>query len=252
VYYAGDITRPGCNSEYHCVDERIAGAKPKSLSFSQAAALPLTAITAWEGLFDRLHISPLGSHRGQRLLIVNGAGGVGSIAIQLARQLAQLEVISTASRPESVAWCRDLGAHQVIDHRKDFLDQLKALGIPGVDNALCCADLDQHFPAMGAALLPQGGICGIVENKQPLDFRPLRTKSPRYAIEYMFTRAMYQTPDMIEQHRLLNRVGELIDNGVLRTTVGQVLGRIDAANLRKAHALLESGKAIGKLVLEGF
>lgn len=252
VYYAGDITRPGCNSEFHCVDERIAGAKPASLSFAQAAALPLTAITAWEGLFDRLHVSPDGAHRGQRVLIVGGAGGVGSIAIQIARQVAGLEVIATASRPETVAWCRDLGAHHVVDHNGDLPAQLKALGIAGVHNALCCNDLDRHFPALVEAVLPHATICSIVENKQPLDFRPLRTKSGSYAIEYMFTRPMYQTPDMIEQHRLLTRVAGLIDAGVLRTTLNEVLGRIDAATLRRAHALLESGRAIGKLVLEGF
>ena len=252
VFYAGDITRQGSNSEFQLVDERIVGRKPAKLGFAEAAALPLTAITAWEGLFDRLHISPEGADKGQRLLIVGGAGGVGSIAIQIARQVAGLSVVATASRPETVAWCRELGAGEVVDHRGDLVAKLKARGIEAVDYILCCNDTDQHFPALARLIVPQGTICTIVENARPLPVELLKSKSAAFAWEFMFARSMFQTADMIEQHRLLNRVAELIDAGTLRTTLKGVLGPINAATLKRAHAELESGKVIGKLVLEGF
>lgn len=252
VYYAGDITRQGSNSELQLVDERIVGRKPRNLGFAEAAALPLTAITAWEGLFDRLHISPEGADRGKRLLILGGAGGVGSIAIQIAGRVAGLEVIATASRPESAAWCRGLGAHQVIDHHGDLAAQLRALGIAGVDYVLCATAIEPYLEALAEAILPQGAICAITGAPRPLDMELLKNKSAAFAWEFMFTRSMFQTPDMIEQHRLLDRVAGLVEAGTLRTTLNGVLGRIDAATLRRAHALLESGKAIGKLVLEGF
>ena len=252
VFYAGDITRQGSNSEFQLVDERIVGRKPASLGFAEAAALPLTAITAWEGLFERLHISPEGKDKGKRLLIVGGAGGVGSIAIQIAKRVAGLSVITTASRPETVAWCRELGADEVVDHRGDLLANLKAMGIEAVDYILCCNDTDQHFPALAKLIVPQGIICTIVENARPLPVELLKSKSAAFAWEFMFARSMFQTPDMIEQHRLLNQVAELIDAGTLRTTLKGVLGPINAATLKQAHAQLESGKAIGKLVLKGF
>lgn len=252
VYYAGSITRPGANAEFHLVDERIAGSKPASLDFAQAAALPLTAITAWEALFDRLGVSPSGDDAGRSLLIIGGAGGVGSIGIQLAKTLANLNVIATAARPESQAWCKRLGADHTIDHRGDIPAQLRALGFPHVDYILCFNDTDQHFGAMAAAIAPQGKICSIVENAGPLAIGELKSKSATFVWEFMFTRAMYETADMSEQHRLLNEVARLVDAGRLQTTVGEHLGRIDAAGLRRAHAMLEEGKTIGKLVLEGF
>jgi len=252
VFYAGSITRPGANSEFHLVDERIAGHKPASLDYPQAAALPLTAITAWEAMFDRLGISPKGDDAGKSVLIIGGAGGVGSIGIQLARVLAGLTVIATASRPESEAWCRRLGADHTIDHRGDIPGQLRALGFEHVDFILCFNDMDRHFNAMTEAIAPQGKICSIVENAGPVAIGALKSKSATFVWEFMFTRAMFQTADMIAQHRLLNEVARLIDAGRLQTTIGDNLGTINAANLRRAHALLEGGQTIGKLVLSGF
>lgn len=248
VFYAGDITRPGANSEFHLVDERIVGPMPATLDFAQAAALPLTGITAWEALFVRLRIDPDGRNRGETILIVGGAGGVGSIAIQLARH-AGLTVIATASRPESAAWVRELGAASVIDHRGDMPAQLRALGHETVDHILCLNATDQHWPAMAALIAPQRMICSIVESPEPLDLEPLKSKSAGFVWEFMFTRSMYQTADMVEQHRLLQRIAELIDDGALRTTAAKTLTPINAANLRQAHAMLESGQAIGKVVL---
>jgi len=252
VFYAGSITRQGTNSEYHLVDERIAGHKPASLDYPQAAALPLTAITAWEAMFDRLGISPKGDDAGKSVLIIGGAGGVGSIGIQLAKVLAGLTVIATASRPESETWCRRLGADHTIDHRADIPTQLRALGFEHVDFILCFNDTDRHFNAMAEAIAPQGKICSIVENAQPLAIGALKNKSATFVWEFMFTRAMFQTSDMIAQHRLLNEVARLIDAGKLQTTIGDNLGAINAANLRRAHTLLEGGQTIGKLVLSGF
>lgn len=252
VYYAGDITRSGSNAEWHCVDERIVGRKPRSLSFREAAALPLTAITAWEGLFDRLRLDRDGGDRGRSVLIVGAAGGVGSIAIQIAKQVAGLTVIATASRPDSAAWCRALGADAVIDHTGDLPAQARALGHATVDAVLCCNDIDRHFPALATLIRPQGLICSILSNEQPLSFEPLKSKSAGFIIEFMFTRAMYGTPDLIEQHHLLNRVADLVDAGHLRTTLRRVVGPLNATNLRAAHAELEAGRTIGKLVLDGY
>lgn len=252
VYYAGSITRPGTNSEFHLVDERIAGHKPATLDFAHAAALPLTAITAWEALFDRLGVSASGQDAGRSVLIIGGAGGVGSIGIQLAKVLGGLTVIATASRPESEAWCRRLGADHTIDHRGDMPAQLRKLGFEHVDYILCFNDTDRHFAAMAEAIAPQGKICSIVENAGPLAVGALKSKSATFVWEFMFTRAMFGTPDMIEQHRLLNEVARLIDAGRLQTTLGENLGPINAANLRRAHALLEGGQTIGKLVMAGF
>ncbi|MEM5386078.1 zinc-binding alcohol dehydrogenase family protein [Paraburkholderia phymatum] len=252
VFYAGSITRPGANSEFHLVDERIVGRKPASLDFTQAAALPLTAITAWEALFDRLGVSPQGSDAGKSVLIIGGAGGVGSIGIQLAKQLAKLTVIATASRPESAKWARGLGADHIVDHFGDMPAQLKQLGFEQVDYVLMFNDTDRHFPAAAAVIKPQGGIATIVENAKPVPVELLKAKSAAFHWEFMFTRSMFGTPDMIEQHKLLTEVARLIDAGTLRTTVGEHLGKIDAQNLRRAHKLLEEGRAIGKLVLSGF
>ncbi|MCB5187758.1 zinc-binding alcohol dehydrogenase family protein [Methylobacillus caricis] len=253
VYYAGDITRQGCNSEYQVVDERIVGHKPKTLSAAEAAALPLTAITAWESLFDRLKVeAPPNVKKPKAILIIGGAGGVGSIAIQLAAKVAGLHVIATASRPESAAWCRELGAHDIVDHSVDIVSQVKALNLEYVDYVLILNNTDQHCPAAVRLVVPQGAICSIVENNHLLDIAPLKNKSASFTWELMFTRAMYKTEDMIKQHYLLNEIARLADHGILRTTLAQTLTPINASNLKKAHAALESGRTIGKIVLEGF
>ncbi|GJL56450.1 MAG: NADPH:quinone reductase [Nitrospirales bacterium] len=249
VYYAGDITRPGSNSEYQLVDERIVAKKPTSLAFPEAAALPLTSITAWEGLFERLGISSRGENAGQSILIIGGAGGVGSIAIQLAKQLAKLNVIATASRLESITWVKKLGADQVVNHRNALDQELSAISIQQVDYIFCLNDTMQHWPAMTNAIAPQGRICSIVETPEPVDLDLLKSKSATFVWEFMFTRSMYQTPDMIEQQRLLTSIATLIDDGLLVTTLNEVIRPINANNLRKAHAMLEQGRSTGKVVL---
>ncbi|WP_063549566.1 zinc-binding alcohol dehydrogenase family protein [Burkholderia territorii] len=252
VFYAGSITRAGANSEFHTVDERIAAIKPRSLDFAASAALPLTALTAWEALFDRLRVSPQGADAGKSVLIIGGAGGVGSIAIQLAKTLGKLRVIATASRPASAEWVRSLGADDVVDHFGDLPAQLREIGHANVDYVLIFNDTDRHFPAAAEIIRPQGGICTIVENDKPIPVELLKAKSAAFHWEFMFTRAMFETPDMIEQHKILSEVARLVDGGTLRTTLGEQLGPINAANLRRAHQLLEAGRAIGKLVLSGF
>ncbi|WP_211465046.1 zinc-binding alcohol dehydrogenase family protein [Collimonas silvisoli] len=254
VFYAGDITRPGSNSEFQLVDERIVGSMPQSLSFEQAAALPLTAITAWEALFDRLQVaqSPTPAAPRKSILIIGGAGGVGSIAIQLAVRVAGLNVIATASRPESEKWVRDLGAQHVINHFGDLAAQLRQQGFEQVDYVLILNDTDRHFPAAAAAVAPQGRICTIVENAAPLDVSLLKAKSAGFFWEFMFTRSMFQTADMQEQGSLLDQVARLIDDKTVVTTLNQVLSPINAANLRQAHATLETGRVIGKIVLKDF
>jgi zinc-binding alcohol dehydrogenase family protein len=252
VYYAGDITRSGSNSEFQLVDERIVGKKPTSLSFAEAAALPLTSITAWEALFDRLGISSQGNEAGKSILIIGGAGGVGSIAIQLASKVARLNVIATASRDESRDWCLKLGAALVINHRHSLVDELAVQNIPNVDYILCLNNTDQHWSAMTEIIVPQGSICSIVETTQPVELGLLKSKSVTFVWEMMFTRSMFQTPDMIEQQKLLNAVSELVDSGELVTTANQVIQPINAGNLRKAHAIIEQGSSIGKVVLENW
>jgi len=252
VFYAGDITRPGSNSEFQLVDERIVGHMPQSLSFEQAAALPLTTITAWEALFERLHVPPAATASAKSILIIGGAGGVGSIAIQLAVKVAGLKVIATASRPESEKWVRELGAQHVVNHFGDLQAQLKQQGFDSVDYVLILNDTDRHFPAAAAAVAPQGMICTIVENAAPLDVSLLKAKSAGFIWEFMFTRSMFQTADMQQQGKLLDQVASLIDKQVIVTTVNQVLSPISAANLRQAHATLEGGRAIGKIVLKDF
>ncbi len=251
VYYAGDVTRAGCNSEFHLVDERIVGRKPRKLDFAQAAAMPLTAITAWEAFFDRMKIDIGGRHRGASLLIIGGAGGVGSIGIQLAR-MAGLTVIASASRPQSIAWIKELGASHVVDHRKALRPQIEALGMKHVEYIANFNDLDQHWAAMGDLVAPQGALVAIVANHNPLAMDVVRAKSASMCWELMFTRPRFHTPDMIEQHRLLNKVADWLDSGELRCTLRETLSPINAANLRAAHARLESGTMIGKLVLRGW
>src|SRR5689334_19737384 len=252
VYYAGSRTRPGGNSELHLVDERIVGRKPRNLRFAEAAALPLTTLTAWEGLFDRLGVSRTGADSGRTVLIIGGAGGVGSIAIQLARRVAHLRVIATASRPASAKWVRDLGADEVVDHTRDLAPQLAALGRPEVDYILCCNSTDHHFPAFASIVAPQGRICAIVGTQQPVELGPLMAKSVTFAWELMFTRPTFQTADMIAQHHILDEAATLIEAGTLTTTVTTRLSPINAATLRQAHAMLEGGHVVGKIVLEGF
>ncbi|WP_130931808.1 zinc-binding alcohol dehydrogenase family protein [Pseudomonas sp. Sample_24] len=250
VFYAGSIARTGSYSEFHLVDERIVGHKPRSLSAADAAALPLTSITAWELLFDRLGVVE-SSGEGKYLLITGAAGGVGSMLVQLARQLTRLTVIGTASRQETADWVRQLGAHHVIDHSQPLLAQLQALGVPEIDYVASLTHTEQHFAQLIDVLKPQGRL-GVIDDPESLDVMPLKRKSLSLHWELMFTRSLYETPDMINQHHLLNRVSALIDQGVLQTTVGEHFGAINAANMRRAHALVESGKARGKIVLEGF
>ncbi|TBU84432.1 zinc-binding alcohol dehydrogenase family protein [Phytopseudomonas dryadis] len=252
VFYAGALDRAGANSELHVVDERIVGRKPSSLPFAEAAALPLTAITAWELLFERLQVADGSANQGQSLLIVGAAGGVGSMLVQLARKLTGLTVIGTASRPETQAWVRELGAHHVIDHSQPLVGELERIGIPQVTHVASLTQTDQHYDQLIEALAPQGRLGLIDDPLQPLDVMKLKRKSLSLHWELMFTRSLFATADMIEQHRLLNRVADLVDAGTLKTTLGEHYGTINASNLRRAHALLESGTAKGKIVLEGF
>jgi NADPH:quinone reductase-like Zn-dependent oxidoreductase len=297
VYYAGSISRSlGTNCEFHLVDERIVGRKPKSLSFEEAAAMPLTTITAWEALYDRLYLYPYAIREktaatlsGQTIprssidvannnkkrqdhpphplsiLIIGGAGGVGSIAIQLAKNILNqslhpsssfpgINVIATASRTESVEWCKRMGADYVVNHHKDLKSQIKeVVGIDYVDYILCLNNTDNYFESMKQLVAPQGKICSIVETKAPVDLGGiLQQKSATFVWDLMFTRSLFQTPDMIEQHHLLNTVCDLIDSNKIKTTLTDVLSPINAENLRKAHKKLESGTTIGKIVLSGF
>ena len=245
VYYAGSVVRQGTNAELHLVDERIVGRKPANLSFPEAAALPLTTLTAWELMFERMGISRAGAHAGASLLILNGAGGVGSIAIQLARKLARLEVTATASRPESVAWVKALGADHVIEHSK-------VIGDREWDFVLCLTATDPYWPLFPKITKPQGKIGLIVRTVKPVDLHILHDKSITVCLEGMFTRSTFGTPDMEAQHRLLNEAAGLVEAGVLRPTMKDNLGRICAEHLKRAHQRLEGGHALGKLVLEGF
>jgi len=251
VWYAGALQRPGTNSELHVVDERIVGRMPDSLDFSQAAALPLTTITAWELLFDRLQVLSNHTPSGKTLLVIGAGGGVGSILVQLARQLTGLNVIGTASRPETQEWVKQLGAHQVIDHSRPLSTELKRIGVPEVDYIASLNQTDTHFNEIATAIAPQGRIA-LIDDPAALDVRALKRKSVSLHWEFMFARSMFDTADQIEQHHLLNRVGKLIDAGIIRSTVAEHFGIINAANLGRAHALLESNMAKGKIVLSGF
>ena len=251
VFYAGSILRQGTNSEFHLVDERIVGAKPKTLSFAQAAALPLTSITAWELLFDRLGAVPGKSLDPRTLLITGGAGGVGSILIQLAPRLTGLTVVATATRPESQKWCLELGAHAVIDHSKPMKEQIEKLKLAPVALVASLTYTDQHYKAIVDFMAPQGRF-GLIDDPPEFTMSVFKGKAISVHWESMFTRSSFQTPDMIAQHNLLNDVADLIDKGVLRTTLAETFGTINAANLKRAHALLESGKSRGKIVLEGW
>ena len=249
VFYAGAIGRPGSNAELQVVDERIVGRKPASLGFAEAAAMPLTFITAWEMLFDRFDVARDGGE-GQTLVIIGGAGGVGSAMIQLARKLTQLTVVASASRDETRQWVGELGAHQIFDHSQPLADELARLGATDPAYIACLTHSAEHFPAVTAAIGLQGKI-GIIEADGPIDIRPLHYKSASIHWEFMFARPQ-GTPDMIAQHHLLNAVADLVDQGVLRTTLTAVVGKIRAADLIEAHRQVEGGRVIGKLVLEGF
>ncbi|NWJ22661.1 zinc-binding alcohol dehydrogenase family protein [Rhizobium sp. RM] len=252
VFYAGAINRPGSNSEFHLVDERIVGAKPQTLSFEEAAALPLTAITAYETLFDRLRVKDAVPGAANAILVIGGAGGVGSIAIQLLRALTDLTVIATASRPETMDWVKELGAHHVVDHSKPIAQQVEALGIGAPAFVFSTTHSDVHAADSLAVIAPQGRYALIDDPAGGFDVMPFKRKCISIHWEMMFARAVFQTVDMIEQHNLLNHVSELVDAGTIKTTLTEVLGTINAANLIKAHALIESNKAKGKVVLSGF
>ncbi|WP_296556843.1 zinc-binding alcohol dehydrogenase family protein, partial [Pigmentiphaga sp.] len=251
VWYAGSIARAGTNSERHLVDERIVGRMPATLDFAQAAALPLTAITAWEMLFDRFGIAPGKQPTHQSLLIIGAAGGVGSILTQLATRLTSLTVIGTASRPETQAWVKELGAHHVIDHGKPIAEELRRIGFPTVDLIAGLTQTDAHFDQIVEAIAPQGKF-SLIDNPASMDITKFKNKSVSVHWELMFTRSLFGTADMIGQHRLLNEVAALVDAGLVRTTLAEHVGPINAANLKRAHALVESGKVRGKVVLEGW
>lgn len=250
VYYAGDITRSGSNAEYQLVDERIVGVKPKTLDFAQSAALPLTTITAYEAFFDRLEIDRDGANKGETILIIGAGGGVGSIAIQLAKA-AGLTIIATASRPETSAWVKELGADHVVNHREPMVEQVHALGFQHVDHIAIFNDM-RHWETAVELIRPQGGIVSIDDTDLPMPMGGMKMKAASLHWEFMFARAMHQTPDMIEQHKLLTYVSAEIDAGHIRTTLDKVLSPINAENVRTVHALIETGKAKGKIVIEGF
>lgn len=248
VYYAGDITKQGSNAEYQVIDERIVGRKPKSLNDEEAAVIPLTGLTAWEILFDRIRISPE-KDKGKTVLIIGGAGGVGSIAIQLAKKIAGLTVIATASRPETIAWCKKQGADYVVDH-KNLISSVRELGFQYVDFILDFVDTNSYWDIMVELIKPQGHIASITGNSNPVVLNKLKNKSASFSWELMYTRSMFQTDDMQEQHNILNKIADLLDSGILKTTLNETFIGLSADNLKKAHQLLESGKTIGKIAIK--
>jgi NADPH2:quinone reductase len=248
VYYAGDITKQGSNAEYQIIDQRIVGRKPKALTNSEAAVMPLTGLTAWEILFDRIRINPE-KDKGKTVLIIGGAGGVGSIAIQLAKKIAGLTVIATASRPETIAWCKKQGADYVVDH-KDLISSVRELGFQHVDFILDFVDTNSYWDIMVELIKPQGHIASITGSSDPIALNKLKNKSASFSWELMYTRSMFQTDDMIEQHNILNKIADLLDNGTLQSTLNETFTGLTADNLKKAHQLLESGKTIGKIAIK--
>jgi zinc-binding alcohol dehydrogenase family protein len=251
VFYAGALQRPGTNSEFHLVDERIVGLKPATLSHAEAAAMPLTSLTAWELLFDRMRV-PFGDKTSRgTLLVINGAGGVGSILIQIARRLTGLRVVATASRPETIEWVRRMGAHDVIDHRKPLDAELKAIGIEGVEYVAGLTASDRHAAAIAELVAPEGHVV-LIDDPDSFDIVPFKRKSVTVGWELMFTRSLYDTATLGEQGRILNEVSGLLDAGLLRTTLAHEGGAINAANLKRLHENTESGSALGKQVLVGF
>ncbi|MDF1746820.1 MAG: zinc-binding alcohol dehydrogenase family protein [Gimesia sp.] len=251
VFYAGSIARSGTNSEFHLVDERIVGRKPSNLSDAEAAALPLTAITAWEMLFDRLDVNCPTSQGADTILVIGGAGGVGSITIQLLRALTDLTVIATASRPETQDWVRECGAHHVIDHRQPLAPQVEALGLGAPGFVFSTTQTQQHITDIVELIAPQGRF-GLIDDPDELNVKLLKRKAISLHWEFMFTRPVFETPDIEEQGKLLNEVAALVEAGRVRSTATNIAGKIDAATLRAVHAQIESGSARGKIVLEGF
>ncbi|MGB0841874.1 zinc-binding alcohol dehydrogenase family protein [Pseudoalteromonas sp. SCSIO 43088] len=251
VFYAGDLTRQGSNAELQLVDERIVGLAPTSLSNSEAAALPLTSITAWELLFDRLQIEKSKNNKPASVLVIGAAGGVGSILVQLAKQLTNLTVVGTAARKESANWLKDLGVDHVLDHSKNLNEQRLAADLNEFDYVVSLTHTDQHLDSIMEVIKPQGKLA-LIDDPASFDILKLKRKSISLHWEFMYTRSMFQTDDMIAQHQLLSELASLVDNGTIKTTLGEHLGKINVANLIKAHRILESHKARGKLVLEGF
>ena len=249
VWYAGDLFRSGSNTEFQLVDERIVGRKPKSLSFGQAAALPLTTLTAWELLFDRMEVAK--DNPNKSILVIGAAGGVGSILVQLVKKLTQLKIIGTASRPVTRDWLKSLGVDAVINHRNKLSEEFKTQNLSEADYVISLNATEQHIDEIVKMVKPQGKF-GFIDDPSTLNVMPFKMKAVSTHIELMFTSSIFQTPDMIEQHNILNEAARLIDEGIIQTTVGEHFGTINATNLRKAHALLESGRAKGKIVLEGF
>lgn len=248
VYYAGDLTKQGSNAEYQVIDERIVGRKPKSLIVEDAAAIPLTGLTAWEILFDRIRIHPE-KDKGKTILIIGGAGGVGSIAIQLAKKVAGLTVIATASRPETIEWCKDQGADFVVNH-KNLIDEVRSIGFQQVDFIVDFVDVNQYWNTFVELIKPQGHIGSISDPVESVNLRQLKGKSVSFHWELMFTRSMFETEDIQEQHIILNKVADLLDNGTLKTTLKETFIGLSAANFKKAHQILESGKTIGKIAIK--
>lgn len=251
VFYSGALAPQGTNAEFHLVDERLVGRKPSALHYAEAAALPLTAITASEALFDRLDVKKPVAGATNAILIIGGAGGVGSIAVQLARQLTDMTVIATASRPETRDWVLGLGAHHVVDHSRPLAAQVAALGIGAPAFVFSTTNTDKHLAEIVELIAPQGRF-GLIDDPQTLDINPFKRKSVSVHWELMFTRSLYETPDMTAQGEHLNELARLLDAGTIRTTLGETFGPINAANLKRAHALIETGKAKGKIVLKGF
>ncbi|WP_291285487.1 zinc-binding alcohol dehydrogenase family protein [Flavobacterium sp.] len=248
VFYAGDITKPGSNAEYQSIDERIVGRKPKSLSLEESAVMPLTGLTAWEILFDRIRINPE-KDKGKSILIIGGAGGVGSIAIQLAKKIAGLTVIATASRPETIAWCKEQGADFVVDH-KNLIASVQEAGFQQVDFILDFVDTNSYWDTMVELIKPQGHIASITGSSDPVALNKLKNKSASFSWELMYTRSMFETDDMQEQHIILNQLADLLDKGILKSTLNLTLNGLTTGNFKKAHELLESGKTIGKIAIK--
>ncbi|WP_293299702.1 zinc-binding alcohol dehydrogenase family protein [Pedobacter sp. UBA4863] len=248
VFYAGDLNKPGCNAEFQLVDERIVGKKPKNLSNEAAAAMPLTSLTAWEILFDRIRISAE-KDKGKTVLIIAGAGGVGSVAIQLAKKIAGLNVVATASRPQSIAWCRQMGADVVVNHQ-NLIEEVRSAGFEYVDFILDFVDTNGYWDAMAELIKPQGHIASITGSATPIALNKLKTKSASFSWEFMYTRSIFQTEDMIQQHYILNKMANLLDEGIIKHTLTQTLNGLSAETLKLAHEQLESGTTIGKLAIK--
>ncbi|GAB1463490.1 zinc-binding alcohol dehydrogenase family protein [Pedobacter sp.] len=248
VFYAGDLNKPGCNAEFQLVDERIVGRKPKNLSNEAAAAMPLTSLTAWEILFDRIRISAE-KDKGKTVLIIAGAGGVGSVAIQLAKKIAGLNVVATASRPQSIAWCRQMGADVVVNHQ-NLIEEVRNAGFEYVDFILDFVDTNGYWDAMAELIKPQGHIASITGSATPIALNKLKTKSASFSWEFMYTRSIFQTEDMIQQHYILNKMANLLDEGIIKHTLTQTLNGLSAETLKLAHKQLESGTTIGKLAIK--